>query len=71
VAAYNQVIAAYPRSVSAANAYYKRGMALERLGQLDRARESWETLIKNYPETDAARLAKQALDRLNKGRPPL
>lgn len=70
VAAYNQVIANYPRSTSAANAYYKRGIALERLGQNDRARESYEAAMKTFPETDAARLAKQALDRLNKGRPP-
>ena len=70
VAAYNQVITNYARSTSAANAYYKRGMALERLGQLDRARESYEGAVKNFPDTDAARLAQQALTRLNKGRPP-
>jgi TolA-binding protein len=64
------VIATYPRSTSAANAYYKRGLALERLGQPDRARESYEGVIKNFPESDAARLAKQNLDRLNRGRPP-
>jgi tol-pal system protein YbgF len=69
VAAYNAVIANYPRSSSAGNAYYKRGMALERLGQLDRARESFEAAVKNFPETDVARLAQQALTRLNKGRP--
>jgi tol-pal system protein YbgF len=69
VAAYTQVIANYPRSTSAANAYYKRGMAFERLKQNDRARESFETAIKTFPDSDAARLAKQALDRINKGRP--
>jgi tol-pal system protein YbgF len=71
VAAYNAVIANYPRSTSAANAYFKRGRALEDLKQIDRARESYEGAIKNFPETDAARLAQQALTRLNKGRPPL
>jgi tol-pal system protein YbgF len=70
VAAYNEVIATYPRSTSAANAYYKRGVALERLKQNDRARESYQAAIESFPESDAARLAKQALDRLNKGRPP-
>lgn len=69
VSAYNEVIASYPRSTSAANAYFKRGIALERLDQIDRARESFEAAIKNFPESDAARLAKQALTRLNKGRP--
>jgi tol-pal system protein YbgF len=70
VAAYNLVISNYPRSTSAPDAYYKRGLALERLGQLDRARESWQAAMKNFPETAAARLAKQNLDRLNKGKPP-
>jgi tol-pal system protein YbgF len=70
VAAYNQVISSYPRSTSAASAYYKRGLSLERLGQADRARESYETAMKSFPDSDAARLAKQALDRLNRGRPP-
>lgn len=68
VAAYNQVIAIYPRSASAANAYLKRGNALEHLKQIDRARESYETVLKTFPDTDAARLAKQALTRINKGR---
>lgn len=70
VAAYNMVITNYPRSTSAADAYYKRGLALERLGQLDRARESYEDAIKSFPETAAARLAKQAVDRLAKGKSP-
>lgn len=70
VAAYNEVIAQYPRSASAANAFYKRGVALERLGQLDRARESYDGAIKTFPDSDAARLAKQALDRVNQKRPP-
>jgi tol-pal system protein YbgF len=70
VSAYNAVIANYPRSASASEAYYKRGLALERLKQLDRARESYEGAMKNFPDTPAARLAKQAIDRLNKGKPP-
>jgi TolA-binding protein len=70
VAAYTKVIVNHPRSTSAADAYYKRGLALERLDQVDRARESFEGAIKNFPETAAARLAKQAIDRLNKGKPP-
>jgi TolA-binding protein len=45
-------------------------LALERLQQIERARESYEGAMKNYPDTAAARLAKQAIDRLNKGKPP-
>ena len=69
VQAYNQVIGSYPRGQSVAPAYYKRGLAFERLGQLDRARESFELVMKNFPDSDAARLAKQNLDRLSRGKP--
>jgi tol-pal system protein YbgF len=71
VQAYNQVITNYPRGQSVAPAYYKRGLAFERLGQIDRARESFEAVIKAFPDSDAARLAKQNLDRLNRGKSPL
>ena len=71
VQAYTQVITNYPRGQSVAPAYYKRGLAFERLGQVDRARESFEAVVKSFPDSDAARLAKQNLDRLNRGRPPL
>lgn len=71
VQAYTQVITNYPRGQSVAPAYYKRGLAFERLGQVDRARESFEAVLKSFPDSDAARLAKQNLDRLNRGRPPV
>jgi len=66
VNAYDRVIGNYPRSVSVPQAYYKRGLALERLGERDRARESYETVIKEYPNSDPAGLAKQRLDTLNR-----
>ena len=69
VQAFTNVIANYPKGQSIAPAYYKRGMAFESLGLLDRARESFEAVIKMFPDSDAARLAKQVLDRLNRGRP--
>ena len=68
VAAYNHVIQNYPGSNSVLEAYYKRGLAQERLGEGDAARASWEFLVKNHPESEAGRLAKQNLDRL--GRKP-
>lgn len=67
--AYNRVIVNFPRGDKVPDAYYKRGMAFERLGQLDRARESWETLLKLYPDSEVARLGKQNLDRLARSRP--
>jgi tol-pal system protein YbgF len=68
IAAYNAVIQGYPMGNAVPEAYYKRGLAQERLGQVDAARNSWETVSKSYPESDAGRLAKQNLDRL--GRTP-
>jgi tol-pal system protein YbgF len=66
IAAYDRVIANYPNGNMVPQAYYKRGLACERLGQADRARQSYEFVIKNYPDSDAGRLARQALDRLNR-----
>jgi tol-pal system protein YbgF len=66
VTAYDRVITNYPRTGSVPQAYYKRGQALERLGDRDRARESYETVIKEFPDTDQANLAKQRLETLNR-----
>ena len=51
------------------DAYYKRGIAFSQLGQMDRAVESLEALMKMFPEHDMARLAKQQVDRLKRGKP--
>jgi tol-pal system protein YbgF len=67
--AYNRVITNYPKGDRVPDAYYKRGIALSAMGQIDRARESFETLMKEFPDHDMARLAKQQLDRLNRGKP--
>lgn len=69
VDAYNRVISNYPKGDRVPDAYYKRGVVLSEMGQADRARESFEALIKLYPETDLARLAKQNLDRLKTTKP--
>jgi tol-pal system protein YbgF len=67
--AYNRVIATYARGDKVPDAYYKRGMTFERLGQLDRARESWESLLKLFPDAEVARLGKQNIDRLARAKP--
>jgi tol-pal system protein YbgF len=64
VVAYDRVISTYPGSGSIPMAYYKRGRALENLGEDARARESYETLIKQFPDAPETSLAKQRLDRL-------
>jgi tol-pal system protein YbgF len=67
--AYNRVITSYPKGDRVPDAYYKRGIALSAMGQTDRARESFETLMKQFPDHDMSRMAKQQLDRLNRGKP--
>ena len=63
VKAYDRVIANYPNSPEhVAAAYYKRGTVLEQLGQADRARQSYETVLKELPTTSSAILAKQRLE---------
>jgi len=64
VAAYDRGIADYPNTKRIPDIYFKRGMALNALGQTDRARESWEYVLKNFPNSDAGRLARQRLDQL-------
>lgn len=69
IGAYNQLIQSYPGTNSVPVAYYKRGLAEERLGQTDAAKVSWEAAAKNFPDSDAGRLAKQNLDRLGRAQP--
>jgi TolA-binding protein len=66
VVAYDRVIANYSGSASVPTAYYKRGMAFERLGEPARARESYEAVLKQFPDTQQAVLAKQRLEGLNR-----
>jgi tol-pal system protein YbgF len=66
VVAYERVIANYPGSASVPMAYYKRGMAFERLGESARARESYDAVIKEFPNSQQAVLARQRLEGLNR-----
>lgn len=66
VAAYDRAISDFPAGKMLPDSYYKRGQALNALGQTDRARESWEYVVKNYPNSDAGRLARQRLDQLQR-----
>jgi tol-pal system protein YbgF len=70
VAAYDRGIADYPNSQRIPDMYFKRGMAFNALGLLDRARESWEYVVKNFPNSDAGRLARQRLDQIIRKDPP-
>jgi TolA-binding protein len=62
VTAYDRVIANYSTSTEqAATAYFKRGMVLQQLGQIDRARQSYEAAVSQYPTAASTTLAKQRL----------
>jgi tol-pal system protein YbgF len=66
VNAYTAAIQKFPRSMWVPEAYYKRGKAQESLGTPEAARASYEQLLKTYPDTPSAGLAKQAIDRLGR-----
>jgi tol-pal system protein YbgF len=66
VNAYTAAIQKFPRSMWVPEAYYKRGKAQESLGTPEAARASYEMLLKTYPDTPSAGLAKQAIDRLGR-----
>jgi tol-pal system protein YbgF len=67
--AYGLVLQNHRTSTSVPDAYYKRGRAYEQTGQIDAARASWDAVLKAFPDSDAARLAKQALDKINRSAP--
>jgi tol-pal system protein YbgF len=66
-AAYGRVISDYPGGNQVPNAYYKRGRALESIpGQTDAAKESYQAVVEKFPDSQAAILAKQRLEGLNR-----
>ena len=62
--AFEQVVLKYPDGDAVAEALYKRGLALDRLGEPELARQSFELVVRNHPDDNMANLAQQALDRL-------
>ena len=54
-------------------AYYRRGFAESLMGRTDAARASWEEVVKRFPNSQGAQLAKQRLAGLSRTplrRPP-
>ena len=64
VDAYDLAIRTYPGAPALPEAYYKKGVALRALKRPDEARVAFEYVVKNYPESSAASLAKQGLAQL-------
>ena len=64
--AYNQVIQKYPGGDQVDMAYYRRGFVEALRGDTDAARVTWEEVVKKFPESQGAQLAKQRLSGLTR-----
>jgi TolA-binding protein len=59
-------IRTYPSGNAIPTAYYRKGLALSNLRNAAAAREAWESLIKAFPDSADATLARQGLERLKR-----
>jgi tol-pal system protein YbgF len=66
IEAYNLVIQQYPSGDQVDMAYYRRGFAESLMGDTDAARASWEEVVKRFPNSQGASLAKQRLAGLSR-----
>jgi TolA-binding protein len=56
----------YPTGDKIPEAYYRKGIALSMLKDVDGARAAWEEVVKKYPDSTEATLARQGLERLKR-----
>jgi tol-pal system protein YbgF len=66
VEACDLAIRTYPSGDKIPDAYYKKGLALQNLRNLNGAREAWEHVVNANPDSDAGRLAKQRLEQIKR-----
>jgi TolA-binding protein len=66
VEACDLAIRTYPSGDKIPDAYYKKGLALQALRDVNGARDAWEHVVKTNPDTDAGRLAKQRLEQIKR-----
>jgi len=66
---YAAVVTRYPSSTRAAGALYKRARIRQTSGRTREARTMYDEVIKRYPRSDEASLAKDALRTLSNSRP--
>jgi tol-pal system protein YbgF len=66
VAAFDRLVADYQGARILPDGYYKLGVSLERVGQIDRARQAFQYVIDHYGDSNMEPLARQALERLNR-----
>jgi tol-pal system protein YbgF len=56
----------YPAGDKIPEAYYRKGLALSTLKDVDGARTAFEEVVKKYPDSAEAQLARQGLERLKR-----
>ena len=56
----------YPTGDKIPEAYYRKGLALSTLKDADGARAAWDEVVKKYPDSAEAQLARQGLERLKR-----
>jgi len=66
VEACDLAIRTYPAGDTIPDAYYKKGLALQNLRNLNGAREAWEYAVKNFPDTPAGHLSQQRLEQIKR-----
>jgi TolA-binding protein len=66
VEACDLAIRTYPNGDKIPDAYYKKGLALQNLRDVNGARDAWEHVVRTDPNTDAGRLARQSLERIKR-----
>jgi TolA-binding protein len=66
VDACDTAIRTYPNTNSIPVAYYRKGLALANLKNVAGARDAWEMLVKAFPDSNEAGLARQGLERLKR-----
>ena len=66
VEACDVAIRTYPNGDKIPDAYYKKGLALQNLRDLNGARDAWEHVVNTHPDSDAGRLAKQRLEQIKR-----
>ena len=64
ISAFNVVIERYAEGTKVTQAIYKKGLAMEKLGQKTSAIKEFRTLVNRYPNSPEAKLAAQELSKL-------
>lgn len=63
---YSKVVESFPQSPRAASSLYKLGLLAERRKDLDTARASYQRVVRDYPRSDEAALARDRLKTLGR-----